>query len=83
MENEKSPYPDRETMRMHAMLYALTDGLQPLGEALAGAMQSGDEAAMIAALRKISKQMPEFLDAPELTRFLTAEMIQQLKSDEP
>lgn len=81
-ENEQR-YPDRETMRLHAMLYALSEDLQPLGEALAGALQSNDEPAMAAALRKISKTMPEFLEAPELTRFLTAEMIQQLTTDEP
>jgi hypothetical protein len=47
-------------------LSALREDLQPLGEALAGAMQAGDEAAMQAALRKISADMPEFLDSPAL-----------------
>jgi hypothetical protein len=38
---------------------ALSKDLQPLGEALAGAMQVGDLPAMQAALKKISKEMPE------------------------
>lgn len=38
---------------------ALSADLQPLGEALAGALEAGDLPAMQAALRKISKGMPE------------------------
>ncbi len=69
--NDREDGPDRsdksdKSAASAAWLSALREDLQPLGEALAGAMQAGDEAAMQAALRKISADMPEFLDSPAL-----------------
>jgi len=57
---------------------SLSADLQPLGKALAGALQAGDEAAMQAALRKISEQMPEFLESAELEAALGAEFLKSL-----
>lgn len=42
-------------------LAALNADLQPLGHAMWQAMQAGDEAAVNAALRKLSEQMPDFM----------------------
>jgi phage gp29-like protein len=53
---------------------ALREDLQPLGRALAGAMQAGDGAAMRAAARKISEGMPEFLASDALADALGDEM---------
>lgn len=61
---------------------ALATDLQPLGKALEAAMQAGDEAAMHAALRKISEQMPEFLNSSALEEALTSEFIQALTLDD-
>lgn len=54
---------------------ALSSDLQPLGTALAGALQAGDEAAMRAALKKISKDMPEFLESEAMEELLADEMM--------
>ncbi len=57
-----------------ALRAALTADLQPLGEALAGALQAGDLPAMQAALRKISANMPELAgDAANLAEVLAGE----------
>jgi phage gp29-like protein len=53
-----------------AIRSALAEDLQPLGDALFGALQTGDQAAMNAALKKISARMPEFMDSPALTALL-------------
>lgn len=51
---------------------ALSKDLQPLGKALAGAMEAGDEAAMQSALRKISEGMPELAgDAAAMSEVLS------------
>jgi phage gp29-like protein len=46
---------------LDAVREALNADMQPLGAALAGALQAGDLPAMQAALRKISQGMPELL----------------------
>ena len=57
-----------------AIRAALTADLQPLGEALAGALQAGDLPAMQAALRKISENMPELAgDAANLAEVLAGQ----------
>lgn len=56
-----------------ALLAALREDLKPLGDALAGALATGDLPAMQAALRRISRDMPELAgDAATLTATLTA-----------
>ena len=47
--------------RMQRVRTALAADLQPLGEALEGALKTGDEPAFKAALLNISKRMPDFL----------------------
>jgi hypothetical protein len=49
-----------------AWLAAMADDLQPLGQALEGAMNAGDESAVNAALKKISERMPDFLSTTGL-----------------
>lgn len=58
---------------------ALAADLQPLGDALFAAMNAGDLAAVKAAARKISKDMPEFLESAELAEVLGAGLIAELK----
>ena len=70
---DDAPDAPEEEPAMAAMRAALSTDLQPLGKALAGALQAGDLPAMQAALRKISSRMPEFLDSPELTALLGSE----------
>ena len=67
---------------LDAIRSALTSDLQPLGEALAGALQAGDEAAFRAALKKISARMPDFLESPALEELMQSEMVQALTKDE-
>ncbi|BCU75995.1 DUF935 family protein [Luteolibacter sp. LG18] len=72
------------TASMQKLCNALSADLQPLGEALAGALAAGDEAAMRAALKKISADMPDFLQSPELEAALGEELAAALiqpKSD--
>lgn len=57
---------------------ALSADLQPLGKALAGAMHAGDVAAMKAALKKISAEMPEFLESAQMESLLTKELLENL-----
>jgi hypothetical protein len=67
---------------LDALRAALSADLQPLGEALAGAMQAGDEAAMRGALKKISARMPEFLNSPELEALMATEFTQALTQED-
>ena len=68
---------------MAALRAALTADLQPLGEALAGALQAGDLPAMQAALRKISEKMPELAgDAEALTAVLAEEFTNAFTQDD-
>lgn len=61
---------------------ALSKDLQPLGEALAGAMQARDLAAMQAALKKISKNMPELAgDAENLAEVLAGQFTDAFLGD--
>ena len=62
---------------LDALQAALSADLQPLGKALAGALQAGDLPAMQAALRKISEGMPELAgDAEALTSALEKQFTQ-------
>ena len=60
---------------MQALRTALAADLQPLGDALFSAYQAGDFAAMQAALKKVSANMPELAgDADALTAKLAKQM---------
>ncbi len=60
---------------LQAFRTALAADMQPLGDALMAAYQSGDIAAMTAALKKISTSLPELSgDASNLSRELAAQM---------
>lgn len=72
-ENEPEPIKleELEASPLDTIRAALSADLQPLGAALAGALQAGDLPAMQAALRKISQGMPELAgDAEALTAVL-------------
>lgn len=60
---------------LDALQAALRSDLQPLGDALAGALQAGDLVAMQAALRKISESMPDFMESAELEALLNDELV--------
>jgi phage gp29-like protein len=63
---------------------ALTTDLQPLGKALAAAMQTGDLPAMQAALKKISDGMPDLAgEAESLAEVLSRQFAKALTDDEP
>ena len=66
-----------------AWLDALHTDLQPLGKALADAMQAGDGPAVNAALKKLSAQMPEYLDSPEFEAALQQSLISALTNPTP
>jgi hypothetical protein len=71
--SEVPGYPDDS---MQAIRSALAADLQPLGDALFSAYQTGDLAAMTAALKKISKGMPELAgDAAALSEVLSGQMV--------
>ena len=59
---------------MQAIRTALAADMQPLGEALMAAYRAGDHAGTLAALKKISKDMPALAgDASNLTQVLAAQ----------
>jgi phage gp29-like protein len=60
---------------------ALSADLQPLGNALAAALQAGDQAAMTAALKKISKGMPQYVVSPQLEALLGKQMTEAYLSE--
>ena len=67
---------------MEKIRAALCADLQPLGDALAAAMQAGDMPAMQAALKKISKDMPTLAgDSQNLSAALAAQMADDLTTD--
>ena len=67
---------------MEKIRAALSADLQPLGDALAAAMQAGDLPAMQAALKKISKDMPTLAgDSQNLSAALAAQMADDLTTD--
>jgi phage gp29-like protein len=69
--NAAQPEPDA---MMQAIREALAADMQPIGDALLSAYRAGDNAAMMAALKKISKQVPALAgDAENLTKALAAE----------
>lgn len=69
--------------RVDEIRSALSTDLQPLGEALAGALQAGDAAAMRGALRKISERMPELAgDAEAMTAVLTKQFTEALTGED-
>jgi phage gp29-like protein len=71
--------PENLTGRLTA---ALSSDLQPLGEALAGALQAGDFPAMQAALKKISANMPELAgDAENLAEVLVGQFTDAFLGD--
>jgi len=62
---------------------ALAKDLQPLGDALMGALEAGDLPAMQAALRKISEGMPELAgDADNLAEVLAGQFADAWLGDE-
>ena len=62
---------------------ALSADLQPIGKALAGAMQEADLPAMQAALKKISQGMPELAgDAAAMTDVLAKQFTRAFTDDE-
>lgn len=63
---------------LQSLRSALASDMQPLGDALYAALQSGDQPAMNAALKKISSSMPDFLDSPELTKLLATQFSESL-----
>ena len=65
------------------LLAALSADLQPLGKALAGALQAGDLPAMRAALRKISAEMPDFLETPAFADLLAAQLADSYTAPDP
>lgn len=61
---------------------ALSADLQPLGEALAGALQAGDQAALTAALLQITDRMPDFLSSSALEAAVVDQLTQALTSED-
>ena len=76
--NSEVPAPDG----MQELRSALARDLQPLGDALYSAYQAGDSAAMTAALKKISKDLPELAgDAAALSEVLAGQMTDAFLGD--
>lgn len=76
--NADLPLEDDSSPALDALRAALAADLQPLGDALHAAWQAGDEAAMTAALRKISAGLP---DQVGVTDHLTDELASQLAAE--
>jgi len=73
-----------DARRVQKLRKSLERGLHPLGDALFAAYQAGDEAAMRAALKKISRDMPGLAgDAGELADLLAIEMAAAFSAGEP
>lgn len=82
----KTEDPETEDRRLDedldALRAALAEDLKPLGDALFSAYQAGDEAAMMAALKKISKDMPDLAgDAIALSDELATQMVDALAGE--
>jgi phage gp29-like protein len=71
----------RPELKKPLWMAALAKDLQPLGRALEGAMNAGDGAAMQAALKKISAEMPDFLESSELEVALGKEFVKALTEE--
>lgn len=68
-----------EDAAMQTFRTALAEDMRPLGDALYSAFQAGDEAAMQAALKKISKQMPDLAgEASALSAALATALTREL-----
>lgn len=66
---------------MEALRAALNEDLAPLGDALMGAWKASDLPAMQAALKKISKRMPEMSgDADALSAELSKQLFTALET---
>jgi len=73
---------EAEYFQADALRAALSEDLQPLGDALFQAMEAGDLVAMQAALKKISKSMPELVGEPAaVVSQLTEEFTKALTED--
>jgi hypothetical protein len=72
---------EADDSRIVGLTAALSADLQPLGEALAGALQAGDEAAFRAALKKITARMPDFLETSALEEAMQGEFIKALTEE--
>jgi hypothetical protein len=64
-----------------AWMKALSADLQPLGKALERAMQSGDDSAMRAALKKISATMPEFMASAKFESAIQDQLLSALTDE--
>ena len=81
--NEPEPIPIEDLQpSIDGVRAALTADLQPLGEALAGALQASDGPAFSAALKKISARMPEFMESAALEGLMADEMVRALLGDD-
>jgi phage gp29-like protein len=65
------PAPDSGVQRIRK---ALAEDLRPIGDALAAALDAGDEPAFQAALRKISADLPDLMKSDGLADALALEM---------
>ena len=79
----KAARPGTESANPPAWMDALRSDLQPLGKALADAMQAGDQDAVNAALRKLSEQMPEYINSPEFEAALQQSFTAALTNPTP
>ncbi|MFU8894013.1 MAG: DUF935 family protein [Luteolibacter sp.] len=76
------PITNRQTPpAMDPIRTALAADMQPLGKALESAMQAGDLPAMQAALKKISADMPDYLESAGMEDAIAAELIESLTTD--
>lgn len=60
---------------------ALGADMRPLCDALNGAMQAGDGPAVKAALKKISNDLPDYLETPELEALLESDFVKALTGE--
>lgn len=60
---------------------ALSEDMQPIGKALADAMQAGDEAAVIASLKRLSEQIPDLLASDAMQRALGERFLQSFTTE--
>jgi phage gp29-like protein len=81
-QDTREEVPNEASPELDALREALSADLQPLGAALAGALQAGDLPAMQAALKKISERMPEFMESAELEALLQSEWVKALTTEE-
>lgn len=77
------PEQEKPDLMMQAIRKALAADMQPLGDALFSAYQSGDLPAMQAALRKISTSLPDLSgDAIALSEELASQFTQAFTQDD-